>query len=229
MDIQLRAAIDDSYLRDVPSDVLSDLLDGAQQVVVPAGSVLHWEGDHTPHLELVVAGVVRVHVAAPDGRTMTIRYCRRGALLGAMSLFRRRFTMPATAMALTEARMLRTAPDTVRRLVGQPDIAHALHLELSERAEGFLHEIAGGAFGTVRERVVRHLLDLATDAEGTAAELVVAASQQELAEAAGTVREVVVRVLRELREEDLVRTERGRIILLDVERLVDEEVWNLSS
>lgn len=233
VDSELQRAIASSHLGGVPGEVLTDLLGGAQQVVVPAGSVVHREGDPTTHLELVVSGALRILVRAPDGRTMTVRYCRQGALLGAVSLFRPTFAMPATAEALVETRVLRTDPQTVRRHVEDRHVARALSAELSERAVGFLHEIPGGVFGSVRQRVARHLLDLATvPGNGSAASegrLVVVASQQDLAEAAGTVREVVVRILRELRDDGLVRTGRGRIELLDVARLVDEEIWNLSS
>lgn len=190
---------------------------------------MHREGEDTAHLELVISGAVRVLVTSPDGRTLTIRYCRPGALLGAMSLFSPDFAMPATVQALVEARVLRTDPAVVRSLVRQPDVAHALLLELSERARGFLHEIPGNAFGSVRQRVVRHLLDLASEDGTTGGELVVSVSQQDLADAAGTAREVVVRILRELREEGLVRTGREQIVLIDVGRLVDSGLWNLGS
>lgn len=213
----------------MPSGVLERLLTGGVQTVIPPGSVMHREGEDTAHLELVISGAVRVLVTSPDGRTLTIRYCRPGALLGAMSLFSSDFAMPATVQALVEARVLRTDPAVVRSLVRQPDVAHALLLELSERAKGFLHEIPGNAFGSVRQRVVRHLLDLTSEDGSTDRELVVSVSQQDLADAAGTAREVVVRILRELREEGLVRTGRKQIVLTDVGRLVDSGLWNLGS
>jgi CRP/FNR family transcriptional regulator, cyclic AMP receptor protein len=59
-------------------------------------------------------------------------------------------------------------------------------------------------------------------------ELVVLVSQRDLAEAVGTVREVVVRVLRELRQEGVVRTERDRIIIVDPDRLINAQGWNAS-
>ena len=73
---------------------------------------------------------------------------------------------------------------------------------LSERALSFVYEIPGSAFATVRQRV---------------------------ANAVGTVREVVVRVLRELRQDGLVRTERDRIVLLEPARLIQEQGWNQGS
>ena len=87
MDAQLRLAVSRSHLRDLPGGVVDELLVGAGRVRIAAGSVTHREGEDAPHLELVIAGVVRVFVTAPDGRTMTIRYCRPGALIGAVSLF----------------------------------------------------------------------------------------------------------------------------------------------
>ena len=95
MDAQVRLALSRSNLRELPGDVLDELTAGASTVAVPAGSVTHWEGEHARFL-LVVSGVVRVFVTAPDGRTMTIRYCRPGALIGAASLFARKgYAMPA--------------------------------------------------------------------------------------------------------------------------------------
>jgi CRP/FNR family transcriptional regulator len=57
-------------------------------------------------------------------------------------------------------------------------------------------------------------------------EIVVPVTQQELADAVGTAREVVVRVLRELRRDGVVRTERGYIVILDPARLVPGQEWN---
>lgn len=54
-------------------------------------------------------------------------------------------------------------------------------------------------------------------------------TQQELADAVGTVREVIVRLLRELRQEGLVRTERDRMVIVDPSRLIDEQGWNPGS
>ena len=100
--------------------------------------------------------------------------------------------------------MLRLAPDVVRRTAARdPQVADALLRELADRVVGFIQEIAGRAFTTVRQRLARHLLDLAAQesrtARGTQVVLTVRVSQRQLAEAVGTVREVVVRVPRDLR------------------------------
>jgi CRP/FNR family transcriptional regulator, cyclic AMP receptor protein len=79
------------------------LLRGAQQREAAAGRTLHFAGDRERHVELVVQGLIRVHASAPDGRTLTIRYCRPGSLMGNLSLYAEPFLMPATTQALVDA------------------------------------------------------------------------------------------------------------------------------
>ena len=216
---------------------MDELLVGAGRVRIAAGSVTHREGEDAPHLELVIAGVVRVFVTAPDGRTMTIRYCRPGALIGAVSLFATGFALPATTQALVDAELLRLSPTAARRAVARDvRVAQAFLSELSERVLSFMWEIPGSAFATVRQRVARHLLDMASErvpepasAPRPRSELTVNVSQRELAEAVGTAREVVVRVLRELRQDGVVRTGRDQIVIADPDRLIRESGWNPGS
>ena len=115
-------------------------------------------------------------------------------------------------------------------------VAQAFLSELSERVLSFIWEIPGGAFATVRQRVARHLLDMASErvpeppsAPRSRSELTVNVSQRELAEAVGTAREVVVRVLRELRQDGVVRTGRDQIVIADPDRLIRESGWNPGS
>lgn len=229
---EVQRALARSHLGALPGDVVEPLLAGSLPVRVPAGAVMHREGEPARHVELVVSGLIRVFVAAPDGRTMTVRYCRSGALIGVVSLFAGSFSMPANTQALTDASVLKLPPEPMTRAAQRdPRVAGALLRELSERVLSFVGELPGSAFTTVRQRVARHLLDLASEAPDRepAGALLVTVTQRELAEAVGSVREVVVRVLRELREEGVVRTERDRIVILDPARLIAEQSWNTGS
>lgn len=232
MDPDVRAAIGASHFRDLPSEVLEELVSTAVRGKIPAGAVAHRALDDEQYIELVVTGVIRIFVTAPDGRTMTIRYCRSGEILGAMSLFSPEFTEPATKQALVDTQLLQMSPPKVRELARNDlRVANALLVELSERARNFVKEIPGTAFATVRQRVARQLLDLASTQPYNGdpnAELAVRMTQQDLADAVGTVREVVVRTLRQLRDVGAVRTERDRIVLVDPAQLTEEVKWNTS-
>jgi CRP-like cAMP-binding protein len=228
MDDGVRAALAASSFARLPAPTTQRLLTRARLVQIPAGAVTHREGEEAEHLELVVDGLVRAFVTAPDGRTLTVRYCRRGALIGAVSMYASGFRMPAGMQAMVHSRVLHLCPDVVRRAARvDPMVAEALLGELADRALTYIHEITGSAFSSVRERVARHLLDLAAQearATGPARPaLVVPVSQRQLAESVGTVREVVVRVLRDLREAGVIRTRPDRIDILDPVRLSREQ------
>lgn len=219
---QAARALRASHLGSLPDEVLARLTEGSRHVRHEAGSISHREGDPEPHLDVIVSGFARVFVAAPDGRTMTVRYCRPGAILGAISLFSSSFAMPATVQSILPTDHLVLDPTRVRALAAaDPMIAGALLTELSERVDSFIAEISRGAFSTVRQRIARHLLDLASERQ-TGATLVATVSQQDLAESVGTAREVVVRILRELRSEGIVQTARRGITISDPVRLYAE-------
>jgi CRP/FNR family cyclic AMP-dependent transcriptional regulator len=220
--VSVEKAFEMSHLSSLPASTKDQLISTAHLLAVPAGSTLHREGDEAAHLELVVTGLLRVYVTALDGRTLTVRYCRPGSILGAISLFSPSFSMPGSVQAITDAEILAMAAPWVREAADRDvAVARALIDELSDRVLSFISEIPGSAFGSVRQRVARHLLDLASTTQA-GRDLVVTISQQELADAVGTVREVVVRVLRELREEGYVDTGHGGITLLDPQQLSAE-------
>jgi CRP/FNR family transcriptional regulator len=216
------AAIKASPLAALPNDLVSALLVDAARIRAPAGSIVRREGEPGQHLELVVTGLVRGFLTSTDGRRLTIRYCRPGGLLGAVSLFNPGYTMPGSNQAVVDSDVVAFMPSVVCRLAEEePLVTRALLEELSERVYAYVGEVHDGAFSTVRQRVARHLLDLATERQtGTA--LIADISQQELAAAVGSVREVIVRVLRDLRREGLVETDRDLIRIRDPHGLLAE-------
>ena len=212
-------ALAGSSFRVLPADVVNRLTAGSLLRKLAAGTTTHREGD-SAFVELVVSGLIRGYVTAPDGRTMTIRYCRPGALMGTATLFNdRRPRAHGNLTALVESRVLALSPATVRALAARDiRVVRALLNETSARVGEYISEIEASSFATIRQRLARHLLDLAAEQQ-VGAQLVARASQDELGRAIGTVREVVVRILRDMRSEGLVRTQRGRVELLDARRL----------
>jgi CRP/FNR family transcriptional regulator, cyclic AMP receptor protein len=197
---------------------------------MPARATSYHGGEDSPHLELVMTGLVRVQVSAADGRTMTVRYGRAGALLGVATLYAN-ISRPFGIQAVSDSELLSLRPAIVRDVANRdPRVAGALLNETSQRVMSFVAEFSGHAFANVRQRISRHLLDLASDLQRPG-ELMAPISQQELADAVGTAREVVVRELRQLREEGAVQTGRGGIVIRDPERLamIGSPSWNESS
>jgi CRP/FNR family transcriptional regulator len=173
------------------------------------------------HLELVITGLVRGFLQGADGRTLTIRYARPGALLGTVSLFDVRYAMPGSTQALVPSSLVQLRPDVVLAAVDRdPRLARALLEDLSARVQEYIAQIHQRAFASVRQRVARHLLDLASERQ-VGPDLVAPITQQDLADAVGSVREVVVRALGDLRGEGTVETRRRGIVILAPDRLLE--------
>lgn len=216
---EVSTAIEGSVLRAVSQRSLGALVSDGSRRSFEVGEVVELEGEVRPHVHLVLTGLVRMSVRAVDGRTMTVRYCRTGSLIGVASVFADGFRLPVAIEAVTPTALLSMRPRLLRDLTASDaTVSEALLAETSARVQAYVEEIARSSFSSIPERVARHLIDLAAD-DGTGA-LVAEVSQEALAAAVGTVREVAARALRGLRDQGLVSTERSRVVILDPERLV---------
>ena len=202
----------------LPAEVLTRLLDGQTVVRAAAGGVLYRPGE-AAGLHLVVEGLVRVSMASEEGRQVTVRYARRGDVLGVPVTVSG--SAPVYAQAVTDSVVVTTRPGLLPQL-GQRDPRVGLWMaeELAARVGGLLQELAMNTFWPVRRRLARHLLDLAANAQ-QGETLLVQASHQELADHVGTVREVVARTLRSLRADGYITTDTDGIQVTDPHALAD--------
>jgi CRP/FNR family transcriptional regulator len=212
LDDTANAAIGLSFLNVLPLDDQAAFLEGALRVDVPAGSVVYRDEDPS-RVVLIVSGLVRVYLTSAAGRQVTIRYCRPGAVLGISTAAAGPILV--SAQAITDASMLFLDEARIRRLgMTNARLSWAMLVELTERLYGVLDAFSGTVFGTVRQRVARHLLDLAAENQ-SGEQLIAPISQQALADAVGSAREVVTRDLHDLRQKGLVETRRAGIVVLD--------------
>lgn len=202
-------------LERLPGPARDRLFATAIELDVPRGAVLYRESG-APRCGLVRSGLIRVYVTSGEGRHVTIRYARRGDLLGVAVAVAG--PSPVAVQAVTDSNLLMF---DVRALVHEaqrdPAVAWAVAEELGRRLYEAIDHIAVNAFGTLRERIARHLLDSALP--GKQGLPVANVTQQELADAVGSSREAVARTLRGFREDRLVRTRPGGVVLLAPEEL----------
>ena len=109
-------ALANSHLRDLPADVTATLLESATRIHALAGSTVREFGEPGPYLELLVDGLLRVFVRAPDGRSLTVRYLRPGELSGVVSLFTPNYSFAATLQAVVDSDLIGFRADVVIRL-----------------------------------------------------------------------------------------------------------------
>lgn len=200
------------FLARLPRETALRLVAEAIRINVPTGSTVYRDRE-SPRLLVLVRGLLRVYLASPDGRQVTIRYVRPGAMVGLALVVGG--PAPYSIEAMTGSLLLALRADTLRALLAtDPTVARACAEELVGQVHEYLEDIAEQAFLNVRERLARQLLLMATR-PAPGADPVVRATQQELADAIGSVREVVTRHLRELHEEGLVEVSRHEIVVRD--------------
>jgi CRP/FNR family transcriptional regulator len=190
----------------------------------PARTVVHRSGD-AARCGLVVTGLLRHYLVSTDGREMTMRYGTPGVLAGAVVTVAG--PTPTWAQAVVDTTALILDVEKVRAAaLANAEVAWALATEMGRAHRELLRAIADTAFGSIRQRLARHLLDLAMSDgrshDDLGPHLVVRVTQQELADAVGSVREVVARALREMRDEGLVESRGTVLILRDPIRLGEE-------
>ncbi len=204
-------ALAKSLLAVFPPKLRETLTQDAIPVDLPAGTTLYYEEDE-PRCGLVITGLIRVYMTSPDGRQITVRYARTGELLGIAAIVGG--PAPVSVQVLTDAALLMLNVRTLQ-MSGQtqPNVGWLMAQEVTRRLYDTLEALAGNTFGSLQQRVARHLLDLAASRQQGQG-LVVRVTQQELADAVGSVRPVVARIIRELRVEGIITTSSDGIVIL---------------
>jgi CRP/FNR family transcriptional regulator, cyclic AMP receptor protein len=182
-----------------------------------ARSTLFHQGEPTRHVLLLLAGWVTVASTSRAGEEALLAIRGPGDILGELSALDGQ-PRSATLSAITPVRATVVDGDRFRTaLLHRPDLALALlqHIaeNLRESDRKRLEFVSTNSSGRVATLILRLATDhgLPSD-DGVVIPLPL--TQRELATAAATSREVVARALRALRERDIVRTQRQRIVVV---------------
>lgn len=211
-----REGLAGGFLFDLPPAQADRLLSDSIRIDVPAGGVVYREGD-AARCFVVVRGLLRSFISSRDGRQVTFRYGKPGAVMELASVIGE--PLPLTVQAMTPSSVVAIRVDFLRRMVEtDPTVARVCAEELTRQLNHALEDVAQSAFYSVRQRLARQILDLAVEAAGP--RLVAHVSHQELADAIASSREVVSRTLHEMREDGLIETGHDRLVILrDVDGL----------
>jgi CRP/FNR family transcriptional regulator, cyclic AMP receptor protein len=215
-------------LKSVPlfSDLEDEELERFSHVAVPrsfpAGTRVFHEGDDSDACYIVKEGSFRVTREHSDGRAITLATLGPGEIFGELAMLDGD-QRSASAEALTDGDLLALPANDVRSLLARhPEIALKLVAGLVRRLRAANVRLSRQSFQTVPSRVAGILAQLsreAQDGEGEDAEVTIRMNQTDLAQLAGTSRESVSRFLAELERAGVVRSGRGRVTVLEPEKL----------
>jgi CRP/FNR family cyclic AMP-dependent transcriptional regulator len=214
-------------LRSVPlfADLGEGELERFSQVAVPrsfpaATRVFH-EGDSSDACYIVSEGSFRVTREHSDGRAITLATLGPGEIFGELAMLDGD-KRSASAESITDGTLLALPANDVRNLLSRnPEIALKLVAGLVRRLRQANMRLSRQSFQTVPSRVAGILAQLSRDGQDDdeTAEVTIRMNQTDLAQLAGTSRESVSRFLAELERAGVVRSGRGRVTVLEPNKL----------
>jgi CRP/FNR family transcriptional regulator, cyclic AMP receptor protein len=184
-----------------------------------AGEVIFHDGDPGDSLHLIERGHVAIRVGTPLGDVATLTILGPGAAFGELALLddNDRRSASAVAIGVTETRIVdRATFETLRR--DHPQFERFIVALLTAQVRRLSELAVEVMFVPADSRVLRRLLVLAgqfRDDGGT----VIPLTQDDIASLAGTTRPTANRVLKKAETDGLLRLARGRIEILDTDRL----------
>jgi CRP/FNR family cyclic AMP-dependent transcriptional regulator len=182
--------------------------------------VLFHEGDPGDTLHLIDKGRVAVRITTPLGDVATLRVLGVGEVVGEMAVIHENGRRGATVLALEPTETLSLQRDQFLELRRDYPAVDRFLIEVLVAnlrvADAHLME---ALFVPVERRVLRRLLALTDVYGGSGNRGEVPLTQDDLASLAGTSRATVNRVLRQAEEAGWVALGRGKVKVLDADRL----------
>lgn len=195
-------------------DELAELAGLAMERSFPSGEFVFWEGDAPDWFYMVAEGKVKVLKHSSLGKDFIIAFFGPGEMFGEVAVLENK-PYPASAQAVDETRVLGIRRhDLISFLAHRPEVALRIIGILGGRlrdAQGRLGDLAGER---VEQRIARTLLMLSSKLGST-----LPFTRQDIADMAGTTTETAIRVVSYLKDRQIVRSARGKIIILDEVKL----------
>ncbi|MCX7671328.1 MAG: Crp/Fnr family transcriptional regulator [Anaerolineae bacterium] len=180
------------------------------------------EGEAPEALYVIRTGKVKVLRHSTDGKDVVLRVCGPGNLLGTVAVFDGG-GYPGTAQVIEDCSVLAISRNDCLTLVNRyPVFALAVIADLGTRLRSSAEQIRSLAVERVEQRIARVLLKLAESAGSDSAEgrvIEMPLTRQDVADMTGTTVETAIRVMSKFRRQELIKTRRGRVVLVDIPAL----------
>lgn len=208
-----------SIFSSLPKGDLGRMEKIAQSRKYPAGKTIFMENDPGTGFYGIIDGKIKIYKSSPLGKEHILHILGPGEIFAEVAVFAGR-DFPANALALEESTLVFFPRDRFRSLLAEnPDISLSLLGLMSMRLRQLVGKIEELSLKEVPARLAAHLLLLSEDTGRD--EFVLDVNKSQLAALLGTIPETLSRVMRKMKEENLIRIDGSRVKLLDVQSLDD--------
>ncbi len=203
-----------SIFSSLNDDELSELANLATERNFTVNEFIFWDGDGPEWFNIIDQGQVKVFKHSSQGKEFIIAFFGTGEMLGEVAIFEDK-PYPASAQAVTETRIVGIKRiDLLSFLARHPQVALKIINVLGGRLRDAHRRLSDLAGERVEQRLAGILLMLSAKLG-----LTLPFTRQEIADMAGTTIETAIRVMSQLRQRKIIRSVRGKVIILDAEKL----------
>jgi CRP/FNR family transcriptional regulator, cyclic AMP receptor protein len=212
--------VDWPLLRPLDEDDRRRVLAAASRHRYRRGEAIFREGDPGDSLHLLDKGHVAVQMTTPVGDVLTLAVLGPGEMFGELAALSAQSHRSATIRSLDRTETLVVSGEAFAELRHDHPSLNELLLELaSARIPRLSGQLVEALFVRADKRVLRRVLALAELHGGGLAGTTIPVRQDDVAELAGTSRPTVNRALKEAEAGGAVALGRGRITVVDPDRL----------
>ena len=220
-------------LREFISDAKSqhgvkDLLENRKPRKYKKRNEVYREGDYPNNLYFLVKGKVKMVKSNEDGKELITSICTGGSFFGYESILKDE-EHKDSAETIEESEIIPIPRDNFFNLLySDKEVSRKFIELLSNKVVEEEQKLLDLAYNSVRQRTAGALITLhekfrTSDNEGFVIDL----SRDDLSNLVGTATESVIRALSDLKQENIIETQAGKIIIKDLEKLKEIEKWHV--
>jgi CRP-like cAMP-binding protein len=195
-------------------DEIGELSELASEFNFMSNEFIFWDGDKADWFYIIAEGRVKVIKHSSSGKEFIIAFFNPGEIFGEVAVFENK-PYPASSQAITETRLVAIKKeDFLTFLANRPQVALKIINVLGGRLRDAQNRLRDFAGERVEQRLAGVLLMLSSKIG-----LILPFTRQEIADMTGTATETTIRIMSQLKDRGIIRSARGKITILDKEKL----------
>jgi CRP/FNR family cyclic AMP-dependent transcriptional regulator len=194
------------------------------------GTIIFNTGDPLGRLYLILEGYLKIYRLSEEGKETTSYLIGPGNILGIRTLLTEDDRTMHTAEAITDLKVLTTSrTDCLERLVRNPELLVDLMQVFRDRLSYMEKKFESFVYASTTSRVAIFLSDCAVrfgKKKNGKILIELELTHQRIADFVGAFRETVTNTLHNLEREKIITTSRGRITILNLQKLENLTSFN---
>lgn len=206
-------------LCEVPERQLYELAKKARLVHVPKGGAIFHIGENPHWMYILCKGYITECVTHGSSMNIIVKTRKKHDYIGEMGILSGQ-PYPNSAIAMEDVLLFAFSKETFESMLQMHfSVSRYIILQLIDRLTNSAIKMINTMYLDAPARLAFTIVSLSGDMEGH--HHAISVTQSELAAASGTARQTVAKILGEWRREAYIKTERGKLTILNMDALME--------